>query len=169
MKSARTPRLGIHLQIDSAFSGQVQRTGLRKAVRAAFAASGRDAQGELAVVVTDDIRVKELNRTYRDADATTDVLAFGNLDEADTVVPSPEDSLYWGDIVVSHPRAVEQAAEYGHSTDEELSILVVHGVLHLLGYDHHGAADPTDMWRVQTEALLRVGISWQPSDLPVGE
>jgi len=166
VKSARTPRLGIHLQVDPVFRSKVKRTSLRQAVQAAFAAAGRDAHGELTVVVTDDTRVKELNRTYRDVDATTDVLAFGNLDEAGTVVLSPEDSLYWGDIVISYPRAVEQAAEYGHSAEEELSVLVVHGVLHLLGHDHQGAADDVGMWRVQADALLQIGIHWQPSGPP---
>jgi len=167
VKGVRTPRLGIHLQIDPALRGQVKQPGLREAVRVAFAAAGRESRGELTVVITDDIRVKELNRTYRDVDATTDVLAFGNLDEAGTPVPSSGDSFYWGDIVVSYPRAAEQAAEYGHSIAEELSILVVHGVLHLLGYDHPGAADGADMWHVQTAALQSIDISWKPSDLPL--
>lgn len=162
MKDAPTPRLKVHVQIDPAFRGALDRNGLTQAARAAFAAAGQKAHGELTIVITDDTRVREFNDAYRHVNTTTDVLAFGNVDDAGTHVPSPEDGLYWGDIVISYPRAVEQAADYGHPTDSELAVLVVHGVLHLLGYDHEGSADQEAMWRLQADALLRIGIRWQP-------
>jgi probable rRNA maturation factor len=116
----------------------------------------------LTVVITDDVQVKELNRTYRGVDASTDVLAFSAADEEGTFVPSPETPAYFGDIVISYPRAVEQAAAYGHSAEEELSILVVHGVLHLLGYDHERMEDRVEMWSTQSTALATLSIHWQP-------
>ncbi|MBM4430375.1 MAG: rRNA maturation RNase YbeY [Chloroflexi bacterium] len=161
MKRTLTPRLKVHVQADPAFRDEAERAKLKQVVRAAFAAAGQDAHGELTIVVTDDRRVRELNCTYRGVDAVTDVLAFGNLDKAGALVPLPEDSLYWGDIVISYPQAAEQAAEYGHSVDTELAVLVVHGVLHLLGYDHQSPADQEGMWRLQASALLKIGVHWQ--------
>ena len=121
---------------------------------------GRD--GELTLVITDDTQVRELNRTYRGVDATTDVLAFGDSEEADLFVSSPDDPVYFGDIVVSHPKALEQATARDHSIEEELSLLVVHGALHLLGYDHENGSRKEEMLRAQITALADLGINWQP-------
>ena len=66
--------------------------------------------------------------------------------------------MYWGDIVISYPRAAEQAARYGHSVEEELLTLVVHGTLHLLNYDHECIEDRERMWRLQDDVLERLGI-----------
>jgi len=160
MKEARTPRA--HFQIAPAFAKEVRLASLRRAIRAAFESAGRERAGELTVVITDDAQVKELNRTYRGVDAATDVLAFAGADEAGAFVPSPETAEYIGDVVISYPRAAEQAVAYGHPTEEELSILVVHGVLHLLGYDHEEEEDREEMWRVQSAVLGKLGIHWQP-------
>jgi probable rRNA maturation factor len=117
---------------------------------------------ELTVLFTDDAQIRELNRVYRGVDAVTDVLAFGEAAEAGNFVTPPEAVDYLGDVVVSYPRAVEQAAAYDHPAEEELAVLVVHGVLHLLGYDHEALNDGAEMWRVQSNALARLGIHWQP-------
>ena len=162
MKNTGTQALKIHLQIAPAFAPKAKQASLHRAVLAACESAERERTGELTVVITDDALVKELNRVYRGVDASTDVLAFGDADEAGAFVPSLEPDPYLGDIVISYPRAVEQAAEYGHSTERELSVLVVHGVLHLLGYDHEEVDDRGAMWRVQSAALGRLGIHWQP-------
>jgi probable rRNA maturation factor len=116
----------------------------------------------LTIVVTDDVHVRRLNRDYRGVDACTDVLAFGDRPEPGAFVSAPEASVYIGDVVISYPRATEQAADYGHAVEEELSVLVVHGVLHLLGYDHETPEDRDEMWRLQGAALGRLGLCWQP-------
>jgi probable rRNA maturation factor len=162
MKDTGTQALKIYLRIAPAFAATVEQASLRRAVQAAFESVGGEPAGELTVVITDDAEVKRLNRVYRGVDASTDVLAFGDVGGAGAFVPSPEADLYLGDIVISYPRAVEQAAEYGHSTERELSLLVVHGVLHLLGYDHEEMEDRGPMWRLQSAALGRLGIHWQP-------
>ena len=153
--------LKVHFRIRSAFAPKARRGRLRRAVQAALESAGRECKGALTVVITDDVQVKELNRRYRGVDASTDVLAFGAADELDAFVPSPEIPAYLGDIVISYPRAVEQAAAYGHSAEEELSILVVHGVLHLLGYDHEQTGDREEMWATQSTALAALSIHWQ--------
>lgn len=162
MNHASSPVLKVHFRITSALAPGPGRGKLRRAVQAAFESAGRDCCGELTVVITDDVQVKELNRFYRGVDASTDVLAFGAADEVGAFVASPDSAAYWGDIVISYPRAVEQAAAYGHSAEEELSILVVHGVLHLLGYDHERMGDREEMWSTQGTALATLSIRWQP-------
>jgi len=162
MRNTRPRVPKVHFRIAPVFAKEVSRAGIRRAVQAAFEGAGTGRGGQLTVVVTDDARVRELNRTYRGVDASTDVLAFSDSDVAEAFVTPPESAAYFGDVVVSYPRAVDQAAAYGHSTGDELLILVVHGVLHLLGYDHEEVDDREAMWRVQSAALLELGIHWQP-------
>jgi len=100
----------------------------------------------LAVCFVSDDRMRGYNREFRGADRTTDVLAFAG-DEA----PLPEGGCHLGDIVISVPRAAEQARDTGHSLSRELRILLVHGYLHLLGFDHE--ADRGVMMRTQRKLL----------------
>ena len=92
-------------------------------------ASG-EPEAELSVEIVGNARIRRLNRQYRQHDHPTDVLAFP-MREA----PGPRTRLL-GDVVISLHKATEQASEYQHSLDEELSRLLTHGILHLLGYDH---------------------------------
>lgn len=154
--------LKINVRIVPEYARDVNRVRLRQAVHAAFESAGRQRQGELTVVITNDEQVRELNRIYRGVDAPTDVLAFCHKSEAEeSILPSMGD-VYWGDIVISYPCAVDQASTYGHPIEEELVLLVIHGTLHLLGYDHEQASDKEEMWRVQNVALTKMGIQWQP-------
>jgi probable rRNA maturation factor len=89
---------------------------------------------ELSVLITDDEEIRTLNRQYRSVDRTTDVLAFSQL-EGEGAVPGYN---VLGDIVISWDRAVSQGEEYGHGVNAELERLLVHGLLHLLGFDHEG-------------------------------
>ncbi len=105
----------------------------------------------LSLVLTDDETIARLNREYRGVDAPTDVLLFPQLDPAATPGGAP---AMLGDIVVSLPRAAAQAQEYGHSYRRELGFLLVHGLLHLLGYDHEAPADAALMEERQ-QAIMR--------------
>lgn len=92
-------------------------------------------QDELSVLFVDDDEMTGLNRTYRHKNRTTDVLAFSQLE-------GPGDPLHpgiLGDVVISVPTARRQARARGHSLQHELTLLLVHGVLHLVGYEHEGA------------------------------
>ncbi len=112
------------------------------------------ADGDLSIVLTDDAQLHGLNRDYLGIDAPTDVLSFP-ASETD-----PEtDRRYLGDILISVPRAEEQAQAAGHPLEAEAQLLTVHGTLHLLGYDHAGAADKALMWKAQAEVLERLGLS----------
>lgn len=155
-------RLTVGVQVLPAHAGNVKRTHLHKAARAAFDSTGGQGASKLTVIVTDDARVRELNRVYRRVDAPTDVLAFAEAGGTDGFVAPQGESRYLGDVVISYARAMEQAAIYGHPVDEELSLLVVHGVLHLMGLDHEQAGDKRKMWGLQNAALVQLGIRWQP-------
>lgn len=111
-----------------------------------------EQEAELTLVLTDDAQVHELNLNYRQVDAATDVLSFpaGETDP-DT------GNLYLGDIVISVPRAQIQAETEGHSLEAELRLLVVHGVLHLLGYDHADEDEKATMWSAQSQILSTLG------------
>jgi probable rRNA maturation factor len=104
-----------------------------------------------------DEAIRALNATHREKDAVTDVLSFPLL-AGDFVVP-PGEPLHLGDVVVSYPRAVAQAEEYGHSVEREMAYLVAHGVLHVLGYDHEEEAERQRMREKEEEALRPLGFS----------
>ena len=108
---------------------------------------------EVGVTFLDDATIQELNRDYRDKDRPTDVLSFA-LNEGDEpeIVDAPEEELL-GDILISLETTARQAEEYGHSLERELAYLTVHGMLHLLGYDHEEPADQAEM-RLEEEAVL---------------
>jgi probable rRNA maturation factor len=159
----KAPRLlTVNVHVIPLYAKYVERASLRKAARAAFLSAGGQGGGALTVMVTDDGQVRELNRIYRSVDAPTDVLAFSEAGGANEFVPPPGEAKYWGDIIISYPRAMEQAATYGHALQEELSLLAVHGMLHLMGYDHELSDDKEKMWRAQNAALAQLGINWQP-------
>lgn len=111
-------------------------------------------EGQVTLVITDDQGIRELNRDFLGIDAPTDVLAFGAQEGDESFVVSPEAQGYLGDVIISYPRAVTQAKELGHPLELEIRLLIVHGLLHLLGYDHAGKAEKTIMWARQ-DAILR--------------
>lgn len=113
---------------------------------------------EIAIVITDDESMRELNRRFRGIDAPTDVLAFPN-ETRGPFVSAPGFPRYLGDIAISYPRAVEQAAEAGHSVQAELQLLVVHGVLHLLGHDDQDEPARSRMWAAQEAILKALGVT----------
>ena len=115
-----------------------------------------DRTGELALVITDDQGIQELNRDFLGHDAPTDVLSFGTREDSGPFVTAPEAGGYLGDVIVSLPRATAQAAEMGHPLQQELDLLIVHGVLHLLGYDHASEEDKAHMWSRQDAILEEV-------------
>ncbi len=104
----------------------------------------------LSIIFIDDEKMHELNKAYRGIDRTTDVLSFAYEDN----MQEKMDMRILGEIFVSIPKMQEQAKEYGHSEVRELSFLVVHGILHLLGYDHTlGKKEEEDMFRRQELVL----------------
>ena len=109
---------------------------------------------ELSIAVVDLAEMTELNERYRGKDGPTDVLSF-ECDDLCAVV-EPDDPLMLGDVVIAPEVAEAQAAQYGHTVEEELNLLLVHGILHLLGYDHEDDADATAM-QARERSLL---VAW---------
>jgi len=107
----------------------------------------------VTVRITSSEELRELNRTYAGEDHTTDVLSFAGT--GNNV----------GDIAISWPAVVRQAAEYGHDEKTELALLTVHGLLHLLGWDHGNVAERREMTRLTVAALERSGIRLAPRRL----
>ena len=130
-----------------------ERTSIKRAAEAALAFENRS--GDLTILIDTPERIQTLNREFRNVDRVTDVLTF----------PAWEGEIslsadgYLGDIMICYERAKEQAAEYGHSLERELSFLAVHGVLHLLGYDHITEPDERIMRERQTEILNGIGVT----------
>jgi len=142
----------VDVQMAPRFARKVDAELLRRVTAETLRREGVEGGMALSVVITDDEAMRELNRQFRHVDAPTDVLAFGSGEEGDFVT-APEEPAYLGDVIISYPRAVAQAEEYGHSVDRELALLTVHGLLHLLGYDHVAEAERTEMWARQNEIL----------------
>ena len=142
----------IVVQIDSEFEACVAPSRIVYFVRATLDQEGQPSDVGVTVVITDDARIQELNRSFRGVGRPTDVLAFAMREGTFFVIP---DSLppYLGDVVISYPRAEAQAADQGHPVEDELALLVVHGCLHLLGYDHADEKARRQMWARQDEIL----------------
>jgi len=120
---------------------------------ASAALAHQSVTGDLSIVLTDDAQLQQLNHDYLGVDAPTDVLSFP-ASETD-----PESGItYLGDILVSIPRAHQQAIAAGHSLESEVQLLVVHGILHLLGHDHARQAEKSRMWAAQTAILESIGL-----------
>ena len=116
------------------------------------------ADAELSVTLTDNAHIHAMNREYRHIDRPTDVLSFAlNESEEPAVTGGPAVNVL-GDIIISVERANEQAAEYGHSLRREVAFLTVHGMLHLLGYDHMEEADRLEMEKEQKYVMEQLGI-----------
>lgn len=114
---------------------------------------------EVSLVLADDEYIRGLNRQYRDKDCSTDVLSFAlNEGEEPLMIDGPEEVLL-GDIIISLETATRQAEEYGHSLERELAYLTVHGILHLLGYDHMTEDDKKEMRQEEEYVLSFLGIT----------
>jgi probable rRNA maturation factor len=142
----------IAIQVIPRFRAEVDKESLCRVAAEVLRQEGVAGETELSLIVTDDEAVRELNRRFRGVDAPTDVLAFGAGAE-EHFVSAPESPPYLGDVVISYQRALAQSAELGHAIAEELKLLVIHGILHLLGYDHQEKAAARKM-REREESLV---------------
>lgn len=133
-------------------AAQSEADAVQRAALSALAIEGAAGRG-VSIVLTDDETIHAYNREYRDVDRATDVLSFP-ADEGDEILSIPDDFL--GDIMISVPRAAEQGAALGHSTERELMFLTVHGVLHLLGFDHMRPEDETVMLEHQRRIMSAI-------------
>ena len=170
------PHHRIRVQVFDEFSEACSESRLEKTaaqtLRSASEARARtdSPQSRLDVVVADDETVKRLNSEYRGLDQTTDVLAFSfqhegeymgddsppaSADDFDFILP-PREETWLGEVIISYPQAVRQAGQSGRDAGHELTALLVHGILHLLGYDHVDPAEEAAMKALESLILDRV-------------
>lgn len=133
---------------------------IRKTVRTALEAEGVTLPCEVDVLITSDRAIKKVNKEQRKVDSATDVLSFPALELKPGKKPKASDAdpgtglVPLGDMVISYERVAAQAKEYGHSKSRELSYLVTHSVLHLLGYDHLDEGKQKKLMRAHEEAIM---------------
>ncbi|TES83082.1 MAG: rRNA maturation RNase YbeY [Dehalococcoidia bacterium] len=129
----------INILVDEGVEADLEPSWLDAVARQVLTAEDVGARTEMGLVISTDERVQQLNRDYRGRDEPTDVLAFSAREEADGLppfIPPPDGVLHLGEVIISYPQALMQAEEHGHPLKKELAILLIHGLLHLLGYDH---------------------------------
>jgi probable rRNA maturation factor len=149
----------IEISVKEEFQGVVDEDWVRKIVQTALKAEGVAPPYEVSLVFTDSETVKQLNRDYRGVDEPTDVLAFCMLSrkEVDSSFALPPNGVTrLGEVIISYTQAVKQSKEQGHSTENELALLVIHGILHLLGYDHKEPEEENKMREREKELLEKV-------------
>ncbi len=143
----------VTIQVKRNVKLQVSQAKLLQAAQLTLEVSGKADKADLGIVVGSDEFVRRLNKKYRQVDEPTDVLSFpAGEEDPDTA------DLYLGDVVISLPRAQEQAAAGGHPLEAELQLLVVHGTLHLLGYDHAEISEKDVMQAAQDKILEQLGV-----------
>lgn len=153
----------IDVLIDGEFGDKVDAAWLQGIARKTLAAESVSPDAEIGLVITTQEKLQELNKVYRGKDRPTDVMAFAMLPDEATPEPDrqpfvtpPDGILHLGEVVISYPQAVIQAEERHHSTEKELAILVIHGVLHLLGYDDENPEPKQKMQIRESEILALV-------------
>jgi probable rRNA maturation factor len=139
----------IAVHVEAAFQERVNADWVKQVAGHVLEEEGeRGATYEVSVAIVDSRAIQELNRDYRGIDEPTDVLSFGLLarqEDASAFVLPPGDILRLGEVIVSYPQAEEQAGEQAHPVKQELAQLIIHGMLHLLGYDHAAEQEAAKM------------------------
>jgi probable rRNA maturation factor len=138
---------------------QIDQPALSALAAGVLAITSTPAESALSLRITTDDEIQQLNRDYLGKDAPTDVLSFPvPFDDPESGVP------YLGDIVISLPTAFHQAQTAGHPPGEEIKLLLVHGMLHILGYDHATPEEKTTMWALQDKILTQLDIQAKPTE-----
>ena len=151
----------INVLIDNV-GARLEESWLRKVTEQVLIAQGAGSNVEMGLVVTNQERIQELNRSYRGRDEPTDVLAFSTLPAEEEpgagfpFVAPPDGMLHLGEVIISYPQAVLQAEEWQHSVEREIAILIIHGVLHLLGHDDEEPQARQQMFTRQSEILSHI-------------
>ena len=129
----------INVLIDKEYKKRVKSTWLKSLARQIQTAENVSVKSEMSLLMTGDEQIRELNLKYLEEDRPTDVLSFPlneQLDAAPVFLNISDGKVHLGDIMISYPTAARQAEEHHHSVEREITILLIHGILHLLGYDH---------------------------------
>ena len=149
------PTILLQIQADLAPPENLPRERLEAAAQTVLAMHEVAAKAMVSVIIGTDEQLREMNLRYRGIDAVTDILSFA-------AQPLPqevnEDAGYLGDIIIALPYVSRRAKREVHDLQDEIILLLVHGLLHLLGYDHDSAESQAEMWKVQAEALATLNV-----------
>ena len=159
-------KIQLNTRIEKPFAGLVSKVWLRQAVKLTLIHTGISSPVELGLVIAGDDTVHELNRNYRNVDRTTDVIAFALSErgtKSEPFVTPPDDVMHLGEVIISCPQAKRQAEEQRHPLERELALLVAHGVLHLLGYDHELPEQEHRMRAMESRVLDAIKTKWRIS------
>ncbi|MFN8634416.1 MAG: rRNA maturation RNase YbeY [Chloroflexota bacterium] len=154
--------LEVRFHVRRRSGARLNRRDLRAVCAAAVAGEGVEGLALLTVTFVDDDEIQQINQQHRGIDRPTDVLSFPLVDDSVGFALPPDAPRELGDVIVSYPRAVAQAEEYGHSVEREVAYLVVHGVLHILGHDHEVPAEQALMRAREESALAVAGLLREP-------
>jgi probable rRNA maturation factor len=158
--SPAATRVDLELDVEPGLDVDVDQSVLSTLVDALVRRHLPPGEYTLGLHLVGDDTIRELNQEHRDKDVHTDVLSFPLHDPSGMrfVLP-PGQPINLGDVVVSYPRMLVQAGEYGHSPARELGYLLAHGVLHVLGFDHEQDVDRRRMRQAEEEALAPLGLT----------
>ena len=161
----------IDIQVFEQFVGLLSEEWLERIAASTLAQESERAADYLSIVIADDETVRDLNRQHRGLDENTDVLSFsfehegeyyGNdkstserSDNPEFIVP-PGQSVGLGEVIISYPQVARQAGDAGHTAKRELALMLAHGILHLLGYDHMEPGEEAEMKAKETSILAQV-------------
>ncbi len=150
----------INVLIDKGLEGCPEVSWLQSVAEQVLVAQNTGSSVELGLVIATQERVQQLNLSYLGRDEPTDVLAFSAIEEIGTDLPPfvmpPDGVMHLGEVIISYPQAVAQAEEHQHSVKREIAILIIHGVLHLLGYEHDKPELKQKMSAREEEILNRI-------------
>lgn len=157
----------IELDIDEAFAAKVNPAPITEALRQTIRHFNKSiilASG-VSVIITDETTIQQLNQQYRGIDTPTDVLSFENNPDPDFLIADQVASNHLGEIIIAYPVAEVQAISRGHTPLDEIILLAVHGILHLLGFDHDTPSNKEKMWAAQQQIMVEMGLAHvQPTE-----
>jgi len=151
----------ISVLYDAGFEQAVNERWLQDVARAVLSAEGK-LNAEIGIVITGQDKIRELNKNYRGKDLPTDVLAFAFADASSVPFPAANDGVeHLGEVIISVEQAAVQAKRHRHSVGREVAVLLVHGILHLIGYDHNETEDEKVM-NDKARAIIKHLPRWTP-------
>jgi probable rRNA maturation factor len=147
----------VNVLIDEEYESELEAGWLRSVAERVLVTENAAPEVEIGLVITGQARIQELNLVHLGIDAPTDVLAFPMTPEEGSDLPEfvtpPDGAVHLGEVIISFPQAFMQADEHRHPVKKEVAILIIHGVLHLLGYDHD-APEPEQRMRAREAEIL---------------
>jgi len=144
----------INIVIPDIYTQEIEPGLIKKTVLAITKHENLSSEVDVSIVLESDEGIQKLNAQFRGIDSPTDVLSFSSED-----IDPETGKRYLGDIIISYPRAMAQAELAGHSVKNEVQLLIIHGMLHLMGYDHDTETNKKDMWQKQDKLLKNLSVN----------